>query len=143
MVTGRRERDAHHPMLPTGRSGVELLAGEEPAFQARRIGNSRRETKAAGWRGARPQMSDNVVGRKPQVVGEMIEGFGGAATDDRDVVTILWSRKRPHRVGRVLVCGGCELGLVAGATMDARIRREELLDAVKHRPESARRRGGI
>ena len=87
----------------------------------------------------------HVVGLEPQTVGELVEGFGGVATQDGDVTG---SPGAPAGEGEGggpcrLVGGGGEAGLVARPAVHARVHRDELLDGGHHRRESAGRGGRV
>jgi hypothetical protein len=86
---------------------------------------------------------DNVVGTQAKAVDEVVDGLGCISADNRNVVTTLAPRERECRFTCTFIRLGSKLGLVAGTTMDARVRREELLYATEHLLERARRRSSV
>jgi len=88
--------------------------------------------------------SDHDVARaQAQAVGEVVDGLGCIAADDRDVVAAFASCEGERRVAGALVRVRRKLGLEAGAAMDSRVGGEELLHATQHRFENAGGRGSI
>ena len=83
----------------------------------------------------------DVVGRETEPVGEVVDGLGGVAADDGDVVAVGWSagEAQGRRPGR-LVGGGRPLRLVPGPPMDARVPGQELVHRLRDRREGAGRR---
>ena len=94
--------------------------------------NRRRATRAHGSRLA--WCSTTVVtttssGLEAEPVGEVVDRLGGVAADDRHVVAVGGAPGEPQdRGARVLVGVGGDARLVAGAAVDARVPRQELVD---------------
>ena len=66
----------------------------------------------------------DVVGVELEPVGEVVDGLGGVAADDGDVVAVgVAAGEGQGAAAGLLVCGGGGLRLPAGAAVDARVPR--------------------
>ena len=78
---------------------------------------------------------DDVGGREAQAVGEVVDRFGGVAADDRDVVAAGAAGKAADLFAGALVGGRGQLGLVAGAAVDAGVPGQELSRRARRPPK--------
>ena len=86
----------------------------------------------------------HVVGAEPEPVGQVVDGFGGVAHQDDDVVAAGGPPgEAVHAVAGPLVGGRGPPGLVAGAAVHARVPGQELVDPVGHRLQRRRRGGAV
>src|ERR1035438_7951670 len=85
----------------------------------------------------------DVFGGKAETVGEMVERFGGIAADDGHIVAPGAPGEGQRRAASILVRGCGELGLVAGATVDARVPGDELVDPAMDRRQAGGGSGGV
>jgi len=86
---------------------------------------------------------DDVVRLEAEPVGEGIDGFGGVAADDGDVVAST-APSEPQRCGaRIFVGGRGVLGLPTCAAMHTGVPRQEVVHPVGDGGQRRRRGGGI
>lgn len=85
----------------------------------------------------------DVVRGKAKTVGEMVERFGGIAADDGHIVSPGAPGEGHRRTAGIFVRGCGELGLVAGATVDARVPGDELVDPAMDRRKAGGGGGGV
>ena len=77
---------------------------------------------------------DDVLRLEAEPVGQMVDGVGGVATDDRHVVGVRAAPREAQGRGPGLLVGVRGLlGLVARPPVHARIPRQELADPFRHR----------
>ena len=82
---------------------------------------------------------DDIVLAEREPVGEVVDGLGGVAADDRHVIAVDGAPGEPQHGGAsVLVGVGGDARLVAGAAMHARVPGEELVDPGGDRGERER-----
>jgi hypothetical protein len=138
----RRPRDGQQPGPATGvEDGNCIIDAERPVRSAF-------DESALAEPGPRQEVGvvlddggdDDVVATEAELVGEVVDGFGGVPTHDGDVVAVGGATgERQCRAPCVLegVCG--EPGFVAGAAVHARVPGEELSSGVAIRRWAARR----
>ena len=72
---------------------------------------------------------DDIVRAEGESVGEVVDGLGGVAADDRHVVAVGGPPGEPQHGGASMLVGvGGDTRLVASAAMDAGVPGEELVD---------------
>ena len=86
---------------------------------------------------------DDVVGLQAEPIGEVVDGLGGVAADDGHVVGLGPTGEPQRRGAGLLVGGGSELRLPAGAAVHARVPRQELLHPSCDCGQRGSGRGGV
>ena len=72
---------------------------------------------------------DDIVRAEREPVGEVVDGLGGVAADDRHVIAVDGAPREPQNGGASLLVGvGGDTRLVAGAAMHAGVPGEEFVD---------------
>jgi len=87
---------------------------------------------------------DHIIGFEAQPVGEVVDGLGGVAADDRHVIAVVGSPGEAQCGSSGLLVGGGGLpGFIARTPVHTRVPRQELVHRLGHRGQRVRGCGSV